>query len=144
MNSLVIFWISLTIILLVIEAMTPTLICIWPAIGALLAWVLALADAPLWLQIVVFIVASVILIILTRPLAKKFVSKKIIATNADRIIGAEGVVIQAIDPIENAGQIKAMGQIWSAKSADNEIIQSGTHVTITSLEGVKAVVKQNK
>lgn len=144
MNSLVIFWISLTIILLVIEAMTPTLICIWPAIGALLAWVLALTDAPLWLQIVVFIVASVILIILTRPLAKKFVSKKIIATNADRIIGAEGVVIQTIDPIENAGQIKAMGQIWSAKSADNEIIQSGTHVTITSLEGVKAVVKQNK
>ncbi len=144
MNSLVIFWISLTIILSVIEAMTPTLICIWPAIGALLAWILALVDAPPWLQIVVFIVSSVILIILTRPLVKKFVSKKIIATNADRIIGAEGVVIQTIDPIENTGQIKAMGQVWSAKSTDNEIIQNGTHVTITSLEGVKAVVKQNK
>ena len=144
MNSLVIFWISLTIILSVIEAMTPALICIWPAFGALIAWVLALADAPPWLQVVVFIAASVVLIILTRPLAKRFVSKKIIATNADRIIGAEGVVIQTIDHIENTGQIKAMGQVWSAKSADNEIIQNGARITITSLEGVKAIVKQNK
>lgn len=141
MSSVAVFWLVLVIILGIIEAATPTLVCIWPAIGGLISLILALCGFPLWLQIAVFIGSTVILVILTRPFAKKYVSQKTIATNADRIIGAEGKVIQKIDPIENIGQIKVLGQIWSAKSADGEVIQPNAQVIITALEGVKAVVK---
>lgn len=142
MNSITIFWLALAVILGIVEAVTPSLICIWPAIGALITWLLSYLGAPLWLQIVSFIAISLLLVLITRPLAKKFVTKKIVATNADRVIGTEGIVVHSIDPIENSGQVKTMGQIWSAKSSDNSVIQVGTHVTVIALEGVKVIVKQ--
>ncbi len=141
MSGTTIFWLLLTVVLIIIEAATPMLVCIWSAIGALAACVIAALGTPLWLQIVIFVAISVVLIILTRPLAKKYVTKKAIATNADRVIGAEGIVIQKIDSIENSGQIKVLGQVWSAKSENGEIVETGAHVTITALEGVKAIVK---
>ncbi len=136
-----IFWFGLTILLSIIEAATPTLICIWPAIGALITGILAVLGFSIWVQIAAFVILTVVLVILTKPLVKKYVSKKIVATNADRIIGAEGIVIQEIDPIENTGQVKVMGQIWSAKVADNKSIQPDEHVIIKSLDGVKVVVE---
>ena len=144
MNHLSTFWLIMTIVFIIIEAATPGLVCIWLAAGAAITFVFALFDLPLWLQIIVFIVSSIALIIVTRPLAKKYVYKKTVATNADRIIGAEGIVTHIIDPIDNQGQVKVMGQIWSAKSKDNIVLQEGTEITVTALEGVKAVVSQKQ
>lgn len=141
MNETAIFWLVLTVLLGIIEISTPTLVCIWPAIGGLLTFGCAMFGVNIWIQIAVFVITTVILIILTRPLAKKYVTNKVTATNADRIIGTEGVVIQNIDPIENSGQVKVMGQIWSAKSENGTPIQSGVRVAVTALEGVKVVVK---
>jgi len=140
MSNSAIFWLVLTIVLGIVEAATPTLVCIWPAASALITCVLASLGAPLWLQIVVFVAITVVLLILTKPLVKKYVAKKTVATNADRIIGSEGIVIHEIDPIDNMGQVKVMGQVWSAKAENNEILPIGTHVTIKKLEGVKVVV----
>lgn len=141
MSSPAIFWLVLTIFLAIVEAATPTLVCIWPAIGALAACILAAFGIPIWLQITVFVILTVILIILTKPLVKKYVSRKITATNADRIIGAEGIVIEEIDPIENTGQVKVMGQVWSAKSADGKAVQTNARVIVKALEGVKVVIE---
>ena len=142
MDKLSLFWLILTIILVIIEAATPALVCIWLAAGALITFVFSFLDIPLWAQISIFVASSVALVIATRPLAKKYVYKKSIATNADRIIGAEGIVTNAIDSIENTGQVKIMGQIWSAKSHNGAPIPKDTLVSVVNLEGVKAVVKE--
>ena len=64
---------------------------------------------------------------------------KIQPTNADRIIGKEGIVIKAIDPEAAKGQIKVEGQIWSAKCASP--VEEGKRVKVLALEGVKAVIE---
>ena len=60
-------------------------------------------------------------------------------TNADRLIGQEGIVTEAIDPIEGKGQIKVMGQVWSA-SCDKPISKD-CKVIVKDIKGVKLVVE---
>ena len=141
MNYQTAFWLILALVLGAFEASTSTLITIWPAIAALFTALFAsLGVKSPWLA-VIFIVFSAILLACTRPLVKKYVGRKSVATNADRIIGMDGLVIQTIDPSENSGQIKIMGQIWSAKSRDGKIIEKDCSIKVVALEGVKAVVE---
>ena len=142
MNGYVAFWLILAVVFGVIEASTPTLTTIWMAIAALFTAVLCIFDISITLQFLVFAGASAILVALTRPLAKKLLAKKTVPTNADRILFKKGVVIKTIDPTENLGQIKVMGQIWSAKSENDDRISEGTEVVVTRLEGVKVIVEK--
>lgn len=142
MNTQTFFWLALAVVLGVIEASTSNLITLWPAIAALLtSCFAAFGIDSMWLAII-FIILSAILLVCTRPLVKRFISRRTVATNADRIIGMEGVVTSRIDPIENTGQVKIMGQIWSAKSNDGKPVEADSLVIVTALEGVKAVVER--
>lgn len=140
MNGGVAFWLILAVILAIIEASTVNMVTIWPALSALITSVLAAIGIGATYQAIIFIVLSGLLLIFTRRFIKKVLLKKTSATNADRIIGAEGIVIEKIDAIENRGQVKVMGQIWSAKTIDGIVVEEGTRVIISSLDGVKAVV----
>lgn len=140
MNNDAIIWLIAAAILGVIEVSTVNLITIWFAVSAVVTAVFTIFGAGPGVQITVFIVVSAILVIATRPLAKRFLNRNTIATNADRIISAKGVVIEEINSIKGTGQVKVMGQVWSAKSANGENIADGTSVTIVALEGVKVVV----
>lgn len=140
MNDGVIFWLIIAVVLGMIEAATVNLVTVWAAIAALAAAVCAAFGVGGYALFAVFVVVTAVLLILTRPLAKRIMLKKTVPTNADRIIGAEGIVTERIETLENKGQIKVMGQVWSAKSADDEVIEVGDTVTVISLEGVKAVV----
>ena len=141
MSAWSIFWICLAIFLGILETSTVNLVAIWFALSALITAAVAATGVRGLAQIIVFVVLSAIFVAATRPLAKKLLNKKVTATNADRIIGSNGVVIQRIDPIQNVGQIKVMGQIWSAKAGDGIPIEENTIVVVTALEGVKVVVK---
>lgn len=101
MDIAVIFWLCLAVLLAVLEAVTVTLITIWFAIGAVGATIAAALGANIWIQLLVFIIISAALLIATRPLARRLLAGKREATNADRLIGAEGQVIVPIDPIDN-------------------------------------------
>ena len=70
--SLSLIWLIVMVVCLVVEISTLGLASIWFAGGALLAMIIALIGGPLWLQILVFLVASIVLLIFTRPLATKF------------------------------------------------------------------------
>lgn len=140
MNEWTALWLIAAVALGIIEASTVNLITIWFAISAFVASIFAAIGMGISVQIAVFVVISVILVAVTRPLAKRFVTKKAVATNADRIISAEGVVIRRIDTVENRGQVKVMGQVWSAKSKNGETLEEGTPVVVEALEGVKVVV----
>lgn len=144
MNNQALFWLFLAVVLGIIEAGTVNLVTLWPALAALVTALFAAAGVGTTVQSVIFIVISAVLLALTRPLAKKIMTKKTVATNADRIIGAEGVVIKRIDPVENTGQVKVMGQVWSAKSTDGRVFEEGAVVTVTALEGVKVIVEEKK
>ena len=138
MNQLITFWIIAAVVFAVIELMTSPLISIWFCGGALVAAFASVFTDSIWITATVFVVVSALLLAFTRPLVKRKITPKIQPTNADRIIGKEAVVIEQIDSVENRGQIKVEGQVWSAKS--NGVIKEGERVTVASIEGVKAVV----
>ena len=71
-----IFWLAAFGVLLLIEILTLGLTTIWFAVGALAAFLLALVQVPLMIQVVVFIVVSVVMLVFTRPIMTKHLNKK--------------------------------------------------------------------
>ena len=134
------FWLIVMVLFLVVEAATVGLVCIWFAVGALLALLAAMCGAPLWLQIVLFLVASAATLYFTRPLVKRYVNSKVEPTNADMVIGKECRVTETVDNIAGTGAVYVDGKTWTARSADDEVIPEGTLVTAKSIDGVKLIV----
>ena len=101
----VIFWIVALVAFVIVEAVTVGLASIWFAIGALAALLCAALHGPLWLQVLWFLVVSTATLIITRPLVKKYVNGRTVATNADRNIGRTAVVTERIDNMAGTGAV---------------------------------------
>jgi len=142
LDSTVIFWTAAIILFLVVEAATAGLTCIWFALGGVTALLTAWFRGPIWLQIVWFIAVSVAALVLTRPLAKKFINARKEPTNADRAIGRIGIVTETVDNIAATGAVKLDGQVWTARSADDGVIAMGERVEALEIRGVKLIVKK--
>jgi membrane protein implicated in regulation of membrane protease activity len=136
-------WLGLMVLLIIIEAATMGLTTIWFAIGALFAFLISLTHVHPLVQFGVFLLASLILLFYTRPLAKKYFKVGSHATNAESLIGREGIVIKSIEKY-NAGQVKVWGQIWTAVSDKEEVIPQDTRISVKAIEGVKLVVEPVK
>ena len=119
--SMTLLWGAAAVVFFIIEALTISLAGIWFAIGAVCALITALLGAPVWLQIVWFVLISVILLIATRPLAKKYVNGRRQPTNADRLLGQNVRVTERIDNIDGTGAVFADGKTWTAMSPDTVV-----------------------
>lgn len=144
MDVFSIVWLVAAIIFLIIEALSVQLISIWLAGGAIVAMVLALLNVNFWIQVLIFAVVSLILIILTRPLVKRILNKNVEATNADRSIGKEAAVTSEINNVLGKGQVNLSGQIWSARSSDDSVINEGETVIVEKIDGVKLIVSRKQ
>ena len=143
--QLIIFWLVLFVVLLVIEIATMGLTTIWFAGGALIASIAAMLGAPLPVQIVLFILVSVVLLIFTRPIATKYFNKGRTRTNAEGLISQEAVVITEIDNLNGKGRVSVRGQEWTARAKrPGATLPKETVVTITAIEGVKLIVEERK
>lgn len=134
-----IFWIIALVVFIVAELATVQFISIWFAIGAIASLICAAFGAPLWVQLIVFLAVSAVLVICTRPFVKKF-QKKIVPTNADLDIGRTCVVTEEIDNDKGLGRVKLDGVFWAARSESGEIIPEGTVVTVKKADGTKLIV----
>ena len=134
-------WLAALIVLLVVEAATVGLVCLWFAAGALCALVVALFVDNIWVQIAVFLVVSLVCLLTVRPLARRYINPRRVATNADRLIGAEGVVTQTIDNLSAQGQVSVLGESWSARvQGEDASLPVGSKVKVLRIEGVKVIV----
>ena len=131
------------VVLILIEAFTLNLATVWFAFGAIGAITTSVfAPENIILQTVIFTVIAAILLPLTRPFVKKFARKKPEPTNCDRMIGEKAVVIEKIDNIQAKGQVKVLGQIWTARAENTETTyEIDDCVTVDKIEGVKLIVK---
>ena len=139
-----IWWLAALVIFAVAEAVTVNLISIWFAGGALAALIAAGLSAPLWLQIVLFLVVSGVLLALVAPWARKASRVNSVATNADRHIGRQALVTEEINNLQESGAIRLDGVIWTARSESGEVIPAGTTITVKRIAGVKAYVEPAK
>ena len=142
MDWIVWIWLALAIIFLIVEGFGVSLVSIWFAVGAFAAVAVHLLGGELWLQILVFLVVSGLTLACLRPLFRKFIKPKMVATNADAVIGTTGVVTEDIDNLTPQGQVKLGGMYWTARSTEGLRISTGSQITVDKIEGVKVYVTQ--
>ena len=135
------FWIVTLVGFVIIEASTAQLLTIWFAIGSLAALISYILGADIWVQWLIFVAVSAIVVAATRPLVKKYARPKVQPTNADRCIGQTAIVAEDIDNIAGKGAVKVNGIEWSARSESGEIIKANETVTVAKIDGVKLIVR---
>ena len=145
MDEMLIFWMVLLILCIGIEVLTLGLTTIWFAAGALVAIFVTLLYAPLFVQVIVFLVVSLLMLFFTRPVAVKYFNKDRVKTNVESMVGRQAIVTSEIDNLQAAGQVTVGGQEWSARSSDDKIrIPVGAVVIVLAISGVKLIVKMDE
>ena len=137
------FWLGATIILAIFEIFSMGLTTIWFALGAFFAFLSALLGAALPLQIVIFILISVLSLLLVRPLSLKYLNSRVSKTNIDALIGRQVLVTKDIDNKHEQGTVSMDGTTWNARcTSDDERIAKGEMVFIHRIEGNKVYVSK--
>ena len=142
--SMTYVWLAAAILLLIVEGLAPGLVSIWFALGALAAMISSMLDAPFWLQVVWFMLVSIVSLLLTRPLAKKYVNGRAVPTNADMAVGQDCVVTEAIDNVRGCGAVSVGGKIWTARMLRPDgTAEKGAILRVVRIEGVKLIVEES-
>lgn len=133
-------WLAAIVGFIIVEASTLSLVSVWFIPGAIAALILALCKAGIGWQIAVFIILSVGSLTFMRPVFKKMLRVKNVATNADSLIGEKCIVTEPVDNIKAIGAVRIRGQIWTARSTSDSITFAvGDVVTVASIAGVKLI-----
>ena len=136
-----IVWLVVVVLLFAAEAATVGLVSIWFGVGALTGLVISFFCRNVWIQLGVFLAVSFVCLLAVRPLVRKYIAPRKVATNADRTVGAEGVVTQAVDNLAATGQITVGGTVWTARTEEGAApIAQGAQVRVLRIEGVKVIV----
>lgn len=137
-----IVWLVIFIVMLGIEIATLGLTTIWFAGGALIATLAAAIDLPVYVQIPVFLVVSIVLLLFTRPVAQKYFNRQRIKTNAEGLIGQKALITENICNSKGLGKAVINGQEWTARSAEDAVeLEKETEATIVAIEGVKLILR---
>lgn len=135
-----IIWGIVFAVMVIVELTTFQLISIWFAAGALVSFITAVCGAGTGVQLLVFTVVSILLLLLTRPLLKKFTVGKIQPTNMELDVGKTAVVIEDVNNALDTGRAKLNGVDWKAVSRDGSVIPEGSIVKIDDIRGTKLYV----
>ena len=138
-----IIWLSLFVVMLIVEALSTELVSIWFSFGALIALIVSFIDkVPWWVEVIVFIVVSIATLLAMRPVLKRYFKTNVIKTNVDSYTGKRGYVIEDIEYLK-PGAVKIGDVSWTAipvdkdqKILENEIIE------VVSVSGNKLIVRK--
>ncbi|MEU1710048.1 NfeD family protein [Streptomyces sp. NPDC005706] len=110
------------------------------AVGAIAAAVVAGLGFGVVIQVLAFVVISVALIAVVRPIAARHGRQRPqLATGVDALKGKQAVVLERVDG--SGGRIKLAGEIWSARSLDTgRAYDIGQEVDVVDIEGATAIV----
>jgi membrane protein implicated in regulation of membrane protease activity len=138
------FWAILGSIFLVAELLTVSFFYLWFGVGAFTALAFQLLHFSIGMQIAVFITVSLVLVLLSEKIFKKYLLRKgkKYETNVYSIIGSKGVVTKDIKPDTYSGEVIVNGRVWTAIS--NTPIKKGTRVIVKKINGVKLEVETEK
>lgn len=134
-------WLAAVVVLVIAEMFSGDLVLLMLGGGALAAaGVDYVADTPVWADVLVFALVSVLLLATVRPVAKRHLSRRPpLLTNTEALEGQQAVVTERVD--QHDGRVKIGGDVWSARTLDvGEPIDRGAHVTVVRIDGATAIV----
>jgi membrane protein implicated in regulation of membrane protease activity len=112
------------------------------AVAAVTAAIVALAGGGVALQWIVFIAMSAASLAVLRPIARRHLRTPMqLRTGTAALVGAPAIVLERVDG--HGGQVKVRGEIWSARSFDeDEAYEPGTRVEVLKIDGATALVAE--
>lgn len=143
--TMAVVWAVIFVATLVVESQTAELVAIWFSASALISLILALCGVPVWIQWLVFVVLSAILLVLAFRFFRKMLLKNVgkSKTDTDLLIGKRARVEEDISNPDMKGAVKIDGKIWTARMAeDSETAVAGEFVTVVAISGVKLICKR--
>ncbi len=140
-NTQIIGWAVAFVVFLIIEGITPgTLVSIWFAAAALFSMLAAIAGLGFVWQLAIFVAASIILLIVSRPLVKRIRKPEGEDPNENYDLGKTAVVVEHVCNKTGEGRVKLDGVDWAARSEDGGDIEEGAVVTVKQVDGTKLIV----
>lgn len=136
-----VLWLIALIVFAVGEAITVGLTSVWFAVGALGALIAAGFGAALWLQVVVFLALSGGDPAAGPPLGKEVPDAPLPGHQRRTGSPRTALVTEEIDNLKGSGLVNISGQVWTARSAHDVVIQPGREVKVLRIEGVKVFVE---
>jgi len=133
------FWVIGAAVLAVAEMATAGFFMLPFAVGAAGAAIAAFLDAPEGVQLGIFLVVSAISLILLRSFVRRGDQKQH-NVGANRFLGQEARVLEAIDPETSTGRVRMDTEMWRATS-DAGTIPEGTPVRVVGVRGTRLVVE---
>ncbi len=134
-----IIWGAIFVITVIIELVSQQLLSIWFSAGSLVAFITACFDGNILLQLILFVVVSLVLLLLTRPITRRFLNFRPKNTNHLEI-GQIAVVIQTVDPKNQTGRVRLDDVDWIATTDSSTPIPPKTQVRVTAVEGARLCV----
>lgn len=132
-----VYWGVFAGILLIVELIVPALISIWFAIAAFIVMFISIFTNSLNIQIITFLLLSIVLLFCTKKIVKTFIRPSKEAYTSEMI--GETVIVSKILS-HNQYEVKFKGVIWYAIS--DEILNIGDEVKITGYKGNKIIVEK--
>ncbi len=139
-------WLLIGVVCIGLELLIPGLVIIFFGFGAILTAVFSLLpfiSDIFWLQILIFLVFSIISLIFLRKKCAIVFRGTVFYSEKDTSSGREDFA-EAVENIseKKEGRIKYRGTTWSARCEDGEI-NSGDTVKILRREGLTYIVKKS-
>jgi membrane protein implicated in regulation of membrane protease activity len=135
-------WLIAALALAGAEALTGDLFLLMLGGGALAAAGSSLLVDDLWVHGAVFLVVSILLLVLVRPVLRRhFMAGKGLPEPAKALEGKSALVLDRV--ARHEGQVKLDGEVWTARPLnDNDVYEPGDHVTVVQIDGATAVVQK--
>ena len=137
------FWTMATAIFSILEIVIPGLVTIWLALAALILTAISFFIKNPNIEFVIFTVLSIVFVIFTRPVLKKYLEDK--KTNfSSKMVGQELKIEKVVDleSPKKEYEVKFKGVIW--KGVSSEIFREGEIVKIEDFEGNKIILEKIK
>ena len=134
-------WLSVVIVLAIIEVMTVNLTTIWFVASGLVAMILSFFVNNYMIEFTVFVVLGIVLLATTRNYLLKLLGNLKEKTNLDRVVGMTGIVTE--DILKNkSGEVYVDGKKWTAIS--DKKIKIDSTIKVLDIQGVKLKVEEVK
>ena len=136
----ILLWLAVVVVAVVVEIETVQLVSVWFAASGLVTMILAAFNCSIEIQLYVFVILSVVLFALSRPIVKKINKSKSDNSTIESMIGEEVVVIKEIK-VGDVGEIKARYDRYSAIApSETQNIPVETICVIKEIRGNKVIV----
>jgi membrane protein implicated in regulation of membrane protease activity len=134
LNNASLVWVALAILAAIIEVSIPHFGVVFVSVGAVAAAIVSALGFGLPVQIIVFIVALGLSLVLLRPRLVRQLGARGVPSRTDTLLGKQGVVTHDLDPSLGGGRVTVGGEDWAARAATT--LPVGTKIRVVKADGI--------